>query len=190
MNARPTLALLAVLAAVGGAAVLVQVRGAGDGPREHARVFPGLVAADVRAIRASGAGADLLLERGGAGWTLGAAKEAADGPSVERLLADLAELEVGAVVSRNAAKQSGYGADAATGVTVRLEGSGSRPLAAFTVGRSGPDMSSSYLRREGASEVLLVSRNLREEFTRPAAGWREPPKPAGSPAPADLPAKQ
>ena len=182
MRSRTTLALLALLAVLGAAAALVVGPWRSDRPREHGAALPGLVPAEVQAVRITRSGADVLLAREGGGWKLGEAKEAADAAAVEALLADLAAVEVGAVVSKNAAKQEAYETDAEKGIAVRLEGSGGKLIAAFVVGKRGPDFASAYLKRDGAREVLLVSRDVRTPLARPAESWKEPPKPAESPA--------
>jgi hypothetical protein len=194
VSARTTLVLLALLVVLGAAAFYVQGPGSPDRAREHGTVFPGLKAGDVTLIRATRSGAEVLLTREGGSWKLGPTKEPADAAAVEALLASLVEARVGSVVSTNAGKQSAaYETDAEKGIAVRLEGAGGKVLAAFTVGKRGPDFSSCYLHREGTSEVLLVSRDLRLDFSRPAESWREPPKKAessgsGSPAPTNPPA--
>jgi hypothetical protein len=193
VSTRTTLALLAVLVALGAAAFFVQGPGRPDRAREHAAVFPGLKAEEVSLISTTRGGAEVLLTRAGGSWKLGAAKEPADAAAVEALLAGLVGARVGSVVSTNAGKQAVYETDAEKGIAVRLEGAGGKPLAAFFIGKRGPDFASCYLRRDGASEVLLVSRDLRLDFSRPAESWREPPKKAessesGSPAPASPPA--
>ena len=177
MSSRATLALLALLAVLGAAAALVVGPWRSDRPREHGAALPGLVPAEVHAIRIARAGGEVLLAREGAGWKLGEAKETADAAAVEALLAELAALEVGAVVSRNAAKQAAYETDAEKGIAVRLEGAGGRLIAAFTVGKRGPDFASAYLKRDGAAEVLLVSRDVRTPLAKPAESWKEAPKP-------------
>jgi hypothetical protein len=170
--------LLALLVALGAAAFFVQGPGSPDRPREHAAVFPGLQAGDVSLIRATRGGTEVLLTRESGAWKLGPAKEAADAAAVESLLTSLVEARVGSVVSTNVAKQSAYETDAEKGIAVRLEGAGGKALAAFVIGKRGPDFASCYLRLEGKSEVLLVSRDLRIDFSRPAESWREPPKKA------------
>lgn len=181
MSSRATLALLALLAVLGTAAALVQGPWRSDRARGHGAALPGLVPAEVQAVRISRAGAEVALAREGGGWRLGEAKEAADGAAVDALLADLAALEVGAVVSRNAAKQAAFETDAERGIAVRLEGAGGKLIAAFTVGKRGPDFASAYLKRDGAAEVLLVSRDVRTPLARPTEGWKEQPKPAEPP---------
>jgi hypothetical protein len=170
--------LLALLVVLGAAAFFVQGPGSPDRDREHAAVFPGLKAGDVSLIRVTRAGDAVLLTREGGAWKLGSTKEPADAAAVDALLASLVEARVGSTVSTNAAKQSAYETDAEKGIAVRLEGAGGKTLAAFFVGKRGPDFASCYLRREGASEVLLVSRDLRLDFSRPPESWREPPKKA------------
>jgi hypothetical protein len=176
MSTRTTLVLLAVLVGCAGVAFFVQGPGSADRPRERAALIPGLKAGDVTLVRATRAGAEVTLTRAGGAWKLGAAKEQADSAAVEALLAKLVDARAGAVVSANPAKQAVYETDAEKGIAVRLEGAGGTTLAAFVIGKRGPDFASSYLRREGASEVLLVSPDVRTEFARPAESWREPLK--------------
>lgn len=176
MSARTTLALLAVLLGCAAVAYFVQGPGSSDRPRERAALIPGLKGADVALIRAGAAGTEVLLTRAGSSWKLGAAKEPADAAAVEALLARLADARVEDVVSTNPAKQAAYEADARQGIAVRLEGAGGTTLAAFAIGARGPDFASCYLRRDGSSEVLLVSPDLRTDLARPADSWREPAK--------------
>lgn len=176
MSTRTTLALLAALVVLGAVAFVVQGPCSADRPREQEALLARFVPADVAVIRATRPGAAVLLARDGASWRLGAAREPADGAAVEALLKGLAEARVAAVASTNVAKQAAYETDGAKGVVVRLEGAGGKLLAAFVVGKSGPDFASCYLRREGKSEVLLVTRDLRLEFSRPADAWKMPAK--------------
>ena len=168
MSTRATLALLAVLVGCAAVAFFVQGPGSADRARERGRAVPGPQGRGRRADpRRAGPGAEVVLTREGGAWKLGAAKEPADGAAVEALLAKLAGVREGAVVSTNPAKQSVYEADAGQGIAVRLEGAGGKALAAFVVGKRGPDFASCYLRRDGASEVLLVSPDLRAGLLAP-----------------------
>lgn len=186
MSARPTLALLALLAGIGTVAFLAQGPCSAGGPRERAALLPGFAPAEVAAVRVTRSGGEVLLSREGGAWKLGAAREAADGDAVESLLQGLAEARVEALVSTNVLKQAAYETDGEKGIAVRLEGAGGGTLAAFVIGRRGPDFASCYLRRDGEAEVLLVARDLRTDFARPADSWREPakrPEPSGSQGP-------
>ena len=182
MSTRTTLALLAVF--LGCAAVAYFVQGPGSADRQHDRapLIPGLRAGDVAKVRATRAAAEVTLARAGGAWKLGAAQEPADGAAVEALLAKLVDAREGAVVSTNPAKQSVYETDTEKGIAVRIEGDGGKVLAAFVVGKRGPDFASCYLRRDGATQVLLVSPDLRVDFARQADSWREPPKKTEQPA--------
>lgn len=176
MSPRTTLLLLVLLAGLGGVAYFLQGPGSPDRARDHSAVFPDLKAGDVALIRATGNAAEVLLSREGGGWKVGAAKEPADTAAVEALLASLAEARVGSVVSTNAAKQAAYETDPEKGIAVRLERTGGKVLAEFVIGKRGPDFASCYLRRDGSAEVLLVTRDLRTDFSRPVDSWREPPE--------------
>jgi hypothetical protein len=187
VSTRTTLALFAVLLACAVAAFFVLGPGSADRPRDRGALIPGLKAGDVVLIRTGRAAADVALTREGGAWKLGAAKEPADSAAVAALLAKLVDVREGAVVSTNPAKQSAYETDAEKGVAVRLEGAGGKLLAAFVVGKRGPDFASCYLRRDGSPDVLLVSPDLRTDFARSAESWREPPKATGPPAPGPVP---
>jgi hypothetical protein len=176
VSARTTLVLLAVLLAGAAAAFYIQGPGSADRPRDRAALIPGLKAGEVAIVRATRAGAGLVLTREGGAWKLGAAKEPADTAAVDALLAKLVDAREGTVVSTNPAKQANYETDTEKGIAVRLEGSRGNVVAAFIIGKRGPDSASCYLRRESSSEVLLVSPDLRTDFARPAESWREPPK--------------
>jgi len=189
VSTRTTWVLLAVLLGCVAAAYFVQGPGSADRPRERAALVPGLKTGDVAAIRAGKAGAEVVLTRVGGSWKVGAAMWPADGAAVDALLAKLADMREGTVVSTNPANQSAYETDAQQGIAVRLEGAGGKAIAAFVVGKRGPDFASCYLRRDGASEVLLVTPDLRLDFSRPADSWREQPKRTETPAPAPVPEK-
>lgn len=176
MSTRTTLMLLAVLLGCAAVAFFVQGPGSADRPRERAALIPGLKAGDVVLIRVAKTAAAVVLTREGGAWKLGAAQEPADTVAVEALLTRLVDAREGAVVSNNPAKQSVYETDASMGIAVRLEGAGGKVVAAFVIGKRGADFASCYLRRDGAKEVLLVTPDLRTDFSRSADSWREPPK--------------
>jgi hypothetical protein len=185
VNARATYLLLAVLLVLAAVAFFVLGPGSTDRPHVNAPLIPGLKTADVGAVRMTTGGVEVLLTRAGGAWKLGAAKVPADGAAVETLLAKVAGAREEAVVSVNRAKQGVYEADAGKGIAVQLEGSHGNVLAAFVLGKGGPDFATCYLRREGSGQVLLVSPDLRADFARPAESWREPqksPEPAAAPA--------
>lgn len=184
MSTRATIVLLALLLGCAAVALFVLGPGSGDRPRDRAALIPGLQAGDVAVVRATRGAVEVLLTRAGDAWKLGAAQEPADGAAVEALLVKLIGVREGAVVSTNPAKQAVYETDAELGIAVRLEGAGGKVLAAFVIGRRGPDFASCYLRRDGAKEVLLVTPDLRVDFARPAESWRLSPKqdPASAPA--------
>lgn len=181
MNTRSTRALLAVLVVLGATAFAVQGPCGPDRARTRAPLVRDFAPADVAAIRIARPGDEVTLRRDGDAWTLGAAKEPADADGVEALLKSVAEARVAAVVSTNIAKQDAYETDGRRGVALRLDGAGGAPIAAFVIGRRGPDFASCYLRREGKTDVLLVTPDLRLAVSRAPEGWRKP-APAGGAA--------
>jgi hypothetical protein len=178
-----------VLLVLGAVAIVAQGPCGAYRSREQAALLPGFVPADVAAVRIARPGAEVTLRREGGAWLLGAGKEAADAGAVEALLKSLADARVAAVVSTNVAKQEAYETDGRRGVALRVDGPGGASIAAFVIGKRGPDFASCYLRREGKSDVLLVTPDLRLEVSRPAEAWRAPVEKPASPAPAPAGAK-
>lgn len=176
MRTRSTLLLLALLAALAAVAFVAQGPARRDRPREREPVFPALDPEAVQAIRAlPPAGGDpvLLLARSGQWWTVGAGRHTADRAAVEDLLEDLAALEILSVASTNPDRRSLYEVGEGQGLTVRLDDGGGAAIAAFVLGKPGPDLESGHLRIEDRDEVLLVSRDLRGRLELPADSWRE-----------------
>lgn len=91
---------------------------------------------------------------------------------VTSALGSFGGLEAGVLVSDNPEKESLYQVDRG-GVTVRGFDKAGKMIFDVVVGKSGPDFSSSYIRRADEAKVFLVRRPLVGAFSPRADDWRD-----------------
>lgn len=96
----------------------------------------------------------------------------ADRMRVNSALGSFGGLDAGIVVSTNKDKRGLYQVDAG-GLRVQLFDEDGKTIDDVIVGKNGPDLGSSYLRRSGSDEVVLVRRPLTGVFSPLAENWRE-----------------
>jgi hypothetical protein len=120
-------------------------------------------------------GVPVVLTRGQAGWQVGADNSTwpADGGPVDALLANLAGLTVDTVASRNPRNFDAFEVTGTTGVQVTITGAEGTRLADFIVGKSGPDIFSTYIRSVDSDSVVLVGGILKTIYDRPVNEWRD-----------------
>ena len=118
---------------------------------------------------------EVFLKKKAAGWVVEANKKlySADTAPVDNLLDTIAKIRVESVVSRNEGKYKAFEVDAENGVEVRIDDSSQKSLARFVVGKSGPDLFSTYLRLADAQQVVLASGMLKMAFDRELKEWRD-----------------
>ncbi|MFH1829983.1 MAG: DUF4340 domain-containing protein [Pseudomonadota bacterium] len=96
----------------------------------------------------------------------------ADRIRVNSALGGFGGLPQGVMVSDNMDRRSLYQVEA-TGLRVQLIGDDDKPIADVIIGKNGPDLASSYIRKADEDEVYLVRRSLAGLFTPIASDWRE-----------------
>ncbi len=96
----------------------------------------------------------------------------ADRMRVNSALGSFGGLNQGIIVSNNKDKRALYQVEA-TGLRVSLMDKDDKPLVDVVIGKNGPDLGSSYIRRTNEDEVHLVRRSLTGVFTPVASDWRE-----------------
>jgi len=94
----------------------------------------------------------------------------ADSLRVEAALSRFGGLQEGLLVSDNAQNRSAYRVDA-SGVAVRAMDSSGKELFDLVIGKNGPDLVGTYVRRAGEDDVWLVGRPLVGVFSPRAADW-------------------
>jgi hypothetical protein len=116
------------------------------------------------------------LEKVGGVWYANAAKkQAADARAIGAIFGAVAGVREGEVVSRNPENQPKYGVSGMLGVHVKFYGENGKVLEDVFLGRGGAgDFMSSYVRREGSTNVLRVAAMLPMLFERGGEdAWRE-----------------
>jgi len=96
----------------------------------------------------------------------------ADRTRVTSALGSFGGLGRGVVVSTKEENRRLYQVDA-TGLRVRLLDEAGEAIDDVIIGKNGPDMASSYIRRADEDEVYLVGRALAGVFSPNASDWRE-----------------
>lgn len=143
---------------------------------EHPLFIPGFDKAQAAAVfLTSKTRGEISLQKKGDGWAVAVNKKtyAADTASVDNLLNTIAKIRVESIVSRNEGKYKAFEVDAENGVEVRIDDAAQKSLARFVVGKSGPDLFSTYLRLADAQQVVLASGMLKMAFDRELKEWRD-----------------
>lgn len=98
---------------------------------------------------------------------------AADVAAIEKLIETAAGLSAGTVVSKNPEKFEAFEVSGGKGVAVKMLDASGETLAGFVVGKSGPDIFSTYVRIEGTDRVFLSGGILKNTFDRQLKDWRD-----------------
>ncbi|MFA4874243.1 MAG: DUF4340 domain-containing protein [bacterium] len=96
----------------------------------------------------------------------------ADSTRIASALGNFGGLGEGLVVSSNSEKRSLYQVES-TGLSVRLIGADEKPIVDVIIGKNGPDLASSYIRRASEDAVYIVRRPIAGAFTPRASDWRD-----------------
>lgn len=96
----------------------------------------------------------------------------ADELRVSSALGSFGALEKGVVVSKNPDKRALYQVDAA-GLDVNLIDADNKSIVHVIIGKNGPDLASSYVRKKDEDTVYLVRRPITGAFSPRAKDWRE-----------------
>jgi hypothetical protein len=171
MNPRTTGLLAVVLLVLGGIAFFMeQQREASKAPPSD-QIFPDLVVAEVDRIEITKQNLTARLEKRSGTWiAVEEGEKPADAKAVDALLTDLGQLVSTDLVSTNAANHAVYEVDD-TGIVVKLA-EGGKEVAAFIVGKPGPDYNSSYVRPLEKDATYRVPVYLRTKVDRGAQSWR------------------
>ncbi len=125
-------------------------------------------------ITSPGSGA-IALKRVDKGWQVAADHKtfyAADSSAVEALFESLAKLKTGSMVSRKPKRHALYEVSHKTGIQVETLGHDGT-LAHVLIGKSGPNIFSTYVRVVDSNEVFLVSGILKNTTSKTLNEWRD-----------------
>jgi hypothetical protein len=170
MKLKRILAYLTVLTVLLALAVLLERPWKGK-EAEESPLFPRFVPEAAARIELKGPEAEVILEKKAVEWQVASsANYPADAGSIENLLSKVKGLSVGSLVSKKPEKHPIFKVDE-SGLEVKVLTEDSTPTAQFFVGKTGPDRTSTYLRRGDSPEVYLVNERLESTFSRPE--WRD-----------------
>jgi hypothetical protein len=118
---------------------------------------------------------EVQLQKKPEGWIVAVGQKTyqADKAPIDNLLDTVGKIKIEAVASKNPKKYKEFEVDQDKGVEVRIEDGAKKPLAHFYVGKSGPDLFSTYLRLADAEQVVLASGMLKMAFDRELKDWRD-----------------
>ena len=147
-----------------------------DANREPNNLLSGLKSANVERINISSANSDaIVLKRTDNEWQVTADLKTfytADIPAVEALLESLAQLTTASMVSRNSDRHALYEVSPETGIQIEVLGGGGT-LANVLIGKSGPNIFSTYVRIAEKDEVYLVDGILQNAMSKTLNEWRD-----------------
>lgn len=157
-------------------------------------LYPHLVGSDMAKIEIEHLISGSTLTKSGSGWYVseletelgkkikegekkgeeapGFPKFKADAERVEEVLEGLRKLEAGSLVSTNPSKQATYQVNNLA-KQIRVYDASGKKLAGLYVGKSGPDMFTTYVRRDGEDEVYLVGGHIGAAIPADVMSWRD-----------------
>lgn len=172
MTERTLKRLVGALAIVVGLWLLAELLSGGSGAisasGEIARVFDGVDAESLEAVRMQRGDTTISLERDGERWTVNGFP--ADSGAVQRLLDEVPGLRVGELVAANPANHPRMGVSDDSAVVVELVVGGDART--ILVGDAGRRFGTSYVRAPDADDVYLLEGDLRAHARRGLDQWR------------------
>jgi len=92
--------------------------------------------------------------------------------AVEKLLDKVAKMKIETVSSRNPKNFAAFEVSNEKGIETTILDSKNNSLAALVVGKSGPDLFSTYVRNKASNNVILTTGMLKTDFGRELSDWR------------------
>jgi len=159
---------------LGGLYWLLESSGDKNADREKNYFLENFQSADVNRINISNPDTDtIVLQRVGEQWLVetDGTTYRADSPAVQALIESLAELKTNSMVSRKPDRHALFEVTAETGVQVETLGH-EGTLAKVLIGKSGPNIFSTYVRIVGNDEVYLIDGILKNTISKTLNEWR------------------
>lgn len=108
------------------------------------------------------------------GWVLaGDPQYPADERALQQIIESLGHMQVDRIVSESAEKQDLFEVSEMMGAHVSFFREGDKELLSVVVGKSGPDMKSSYVRAKNGTKIYVADAALRGFFERKPDQWRD-----------------
>jgi len=156
---------------------LLEGRGGKNAAREPNHLLTGFKPANVDRINITCSDSDpIVLQRTNGGWQVAADRGAsypADSSAVQTLLESLTELKTNSMVSRKPDRHALYEVSPETGLYVEALDREKRTLAEVLIGKSGPNIFSTYVRTTDSDAVYLVNGILQNTASKTLNKWRD-----------------
>jgi len=136
-------------------------------------LFPDFEKESIRKIEVKSSTQEVSLERKEEGWLIGGTDGfTADPQLVNSALDTIKNFKRENIASKNPKKQELFEVTQEKGVEVKAFDAEKKILTHFYIGKTGPDFLSTYLRKEGSNEVLLVG-SIKSSFDKSIKNWRD-----------------
>lgn len=93
--------------------------------------------------------------------------------AVEKLLDKVSKMKIETVSSRNPKNFAAFEVNTEKGIETTILDSNNNSLAALVVGKSGPDLFSTYVRDKASNSVILTTGMLKTDFGKELSDWRD-----------------
>jgi len=119
--------------------------------------------------------ADMVLKKKSGSWTItsGEKSYAADAAAIAGLLEQVGKMKSATKVSKNPENFDSFEVSESKAVTVKIQDDAADVLAWVLLGKNGPDIFSTYVRRHEGKSVYLVPGLLKNSADRELSGWRD-----------------
>ena len=136
-------------------------------------LFPGYSSERATRIVLDGSQKQTVMQKDAGVWIVTTEDSLpADQAAVEAVLDAVNSFSRKDIISSNPAKKGLYQVDS-TGISVAIEASAAETLAAFVVGKVGPDYRSTYIKDGGSDDVILAPGYLRPSYDRGKRPWQD-----------------
>lgn len=155
---------------------LLEGPGGKKSDREPHYLLRGFEPAHVERINISNSNSGtIVLQRADGGWQVTTEEKtfyAADSSAVQALLDSMAALKTNSIVSRNPDRHALYEVSPETGLHVKALNQEKQPLADLLIGKSGPNIFSTYVRAANSDAVYLVDGIMQNAAAKTRNEWR------------------
>lgn len=140
--------------------------------QKSALLFPGYDPNEVTKLKLDKEAQHIEIALIGNEWTVKSDKNSpADMKLIKKALHKIKEFKIQDILSTNPKKQKTFEVDKQTGLLVSLFDKSDKNLASFYVGKNGPYYNSTFIRKQGSDNVMLINENLRALYAPWNGKW-------------------
>ena len=176
MSVKKISILVIILAFLGGLYYFTETSSADKKKKASADFVPGFDKSKAFSImvKSPEKGESLLKNENGA-WKVTSKEKTydADSAAVSKLLDTILKIKQETIASKNPKNFEAFEVTEGKGLEVKIDDASQKPLAHFFVGKSGPDIFSTYMRAKDSATVVLAGGLLRNAFDQELKDWRD-----------------